>query len=84
MPAPFMHTQLMHGRMRDAVFDEGTILSTKGVFVPPGSTLVPPERKLYLLINGADEESVERTRLESLRILEETAANCTMMCKNGA
>jgi len=80
----FMHTQLAHGRTRDAVFDGMTILSTKGVFVPPGSTLVPPERKLYLLIKGATEESVERTRLQSLRILEETAANCTMMCKNGA
>lgn len=47
----------------------------RGQFVPTGRNPPPGEKKLFLLIEGSDEESVDLAKTEIKKILEEAILN---------
>jgi ATP-dependent RNA helicase DDX46/PRP5 len=62
---------------RDALYDiqdvTGASVTCKGIFVDPSRPAPPGERKLYLLIEAPDQESVKRARMMIVRRLEEAS-----------
>eukprot|EP00727_Mastigamoeba_balamuthi_P004885 m51a1_g14395 putative probable atp-dependent rna helicase ddx46 (1222) ;mRNA; r:342551-347099 len=51
----------------------GAAVTTRGMFVPPGRTAPPGERKLYLVIEAPTSDSVHKAKKEIKRILEENS-----------
>ncbi|KAK9056131.1 hypothetical protein SSX86_027220 [Deinandra increscens subsp. villosa] len=49
----------------------GAAITTRGQYVQPGRIPAPGERKLYLFIEGATEQSVKRAKAELKRVLED-------------
>jgi ATP-dependent RNA helicase DDX46/PRP5 len=62
---------------RDALYDiqdvTGASVTCKGIYVDAGRPVPPGERKLYLLIEAPDQESVKRARLMIVKRLEEAS-----------
>ncbi|XP_076957471.1 DEAD-box ATP-dependent RNA helicase 42-like isoform X2 [Bidens hawaiensis] len=49
----------------------GAAITTRGQYIQPGRIPGPGERKLYLFIEGATEQSVKRAKAELKRVLED-------------
>ena len=45
-------------------------ISNRGVYVPPGKSVPPGEKPLYLIIEGADQQSINAAKRELLREIE--------------
>lgn len=52
----------------------GATLTVRGVFVPPGRSLKPGERKLFMFIEAEEKSMADRARAELLRAIREVTA----------
>lgn len=76
----YFHTCLTHCCLqvthRDTLADlnerTGAAVTTKGFYEPPGHRLPEGERRIYLHIEGPNEQTVKECKREIKRILEET------------
>ncbi|KAG5459198.1 MAG: P-loop containing nucleoside triphosphate hydrolase protein [Olpidium bornovanus] len=53
----------------------GAAITTRGIYVEPGKPIPPGERKLYLIIEGEEQEIVDRAKAEIKRILTEATVS---------
>lgn len=60
--------------LRSIQDDTGAVITTRGMFVPPGKPLAPGDRKLFLLVEGGTERCVREAKMRIRQLLEEAAA----------
>ena len=60
--------------LRSIQDDTGAVITTRGMFVPPGKPLAPGDRKLFLLVDGGTERSVREAKMRIRQLLEEATA----------
>ena len=60
--------------LRSIQDDTGAVITTRGMFIPPGKPLAPGDRKLFLLIEAGTERSVREAKMRIRQLLEEAAA----------
>ncbi|KXS19921.1 P-loop containing nucleoside triphosphate hydrolase protein [Gonapodya prolifera JEL478] len=51
----------------------GAAITTRGLYYPPDKPVPPGERKLYLVVEGESEYSVENARWELMQVIKEAA-----------